>query len=117
MGQHDVFVWLRGCRECGDESFFYPKEIEKGLRSAGLSNGSLEHIRGDCFSLWQSGNGCLEMYDFDLKGMTNWMKAFRVKKIYCRKRINCRKCNKLIPFDAGYNYVCICGEVQNVCKD
>lgn len=84
MGQVEVFEWLRDQRECGDDDFFYPKEIEKGLRSKGLSNGALEHIRGDCFRLWQSGNGCLEMKDFDLKGQTNWMKAFRVKKQYCR---------------------------------
>lgn len=83
MGQAEVFEWLRNKRESGDDSFFYPQEIVKGLKLAGCSNGVIEHTRGDCFALWMSGNGCLEMKDFDDRGMTNWKKAFRVKKSYC----------------------------------
>jgi len=84
MGQFDVFDWLVNRRECGDDSFWDPVDIRKALKVQGFSNGCLEHLRGDCFKLWQGGNGCLEMKDFDVKGMTNWMKRFRVKKEYCR---------------------------------
>lgn len=87
MGQTEVFEWLKKKRISGDESFFYPREIEKGLKELGFSNGTLCNIRGDCFRLWQGGNGCLELYDYDTTGSTNWMKGFRVKKKYCRSMI------------------------------
>lgn len=86
MGQREVFDWLRNKRESGDDRYFLPKEIEMGLKAQGFSNGICEHLRGDCFRLWQRGNGCLEMYDFDTKGRTNWLKAFRVKAEYCRNK-------------------------------
>lgn len=82
MSQSDVFDWLKHKRSCGDLSYFLPKQIERGLRDQGLSNGALVNVRGDCFRLWQQGNGCLEMFDQDGKGMTNWMKSFRIKKEY-----------------------------------
>jgi hypothetical protein len=82
MSQDDVFQWLKDRRSSGDHSWFLPPEIRQGLKDKGLTNGALEHIRGDCFKLWMSGNGCLEMKDFDRKGITNWSKAFRIKKIY-----------------------------------
>jgi hypothetical protein len=84
MGQVEVFEYLVNKRSAGDHSYFLPKEIEKGLRDQGLTNGALCNIRGDCFKLWQQGNGCLEMFDADHKGITNWLKGFRVKKVYCR---------------------------------
>jgi hypothetical protein len=84
MGQNEVFEWLRDQREIGNDQYFLPKEISIGLKSKGFSNGVLNNIRGDCFCLWQCGNGCLEMYDYDLKGRTNWLKGFRIKKDYVR---------------------------------
>lgn len=84
MGQVEVYNWLKKMRCSGDESFFYPKEIMKGLKLEGFGDGVVYQTRGDCFRLWQSGNGCLEMHDYDLKGSTNWLKAFRIKKKYCK---------------------------------
>lgn len=84
MSQSDVFDWLVNKRSSGDDSYFLPKDIEKGLRDQGLTNGALCNIRGDCFKLWQQGNGCLEMFDRDHKGITNWLKCFRVKKKYVK---------------------------------
>lgn len=84
MSQSDVFNWLLMMRLSGDDSYFLPKEIMKGLKDQGLSNGALSGVRGDCFRLYQGGNGCLEMFDRDYKGMTNWLKCFRVKKMYCQ---------------------------------
>jgi hypothetical protein len=84
MSQSDVLDWLVNRRLSGDDSYFLPKEITKGLKDNGLTNGALCGVRGDCFRLWQQGNGCLEMFDQDRKGMTNWLKCFRVKKEYCK---------------------------------
>ena len=84
MGQDQVFQWLKDQREMGIDEYFDPVEITKGLKNQGLSNGQLHGIRGDCFKLWMQGNGCIEMKDFDRKGITNWMKRFRIKKQYCR---------------------------------
>jgi hypothetical protein len=83
MGQYIVFEWLKNRRESGDDSFFLPKDIEKALKSQGLINNN-SRIRGECFKLWLQGNGCLEMEDQDKKGLTNWLKAFRIKKEYCK---------------------------------
>lgn len=83
MGQNDVLDWLRNKRELNFDNYYLPKEIAKGLKELGLSNGALWNTRGDCFRLWQQGNGCLEMFDFDKKGITNQLKAFRLKKEYC----------------------------------
>lgn len=84
MSQSDVFDWLVNRRSSGDDSYFLPKEIMKGLKDQGLTNGALSGVRGDCFRLYQQGKGCLEMFDQDHKGITNWLKCFRVKKEYCR---------------------------------
>ena len=84
MGQREVFEWLKMMRLTGDERFFLPKEIEKGLRISGETNGCLCNIRGDCFRLYMNGKGCIELKDFDTKGMTNWMKAFRIKEEYVK---------------------------------
>jgi len=83
MSQSDVFQWLLNKRESGDLSYFLPKEIERGLRDQGLGSRN-DRVRGDCFRLWQHGNGCLEMFDQDQKGIDNWHKAFRVRGEYCR---------------------------------
>lgn len=88
MSQHDVFDWLVNRRSMGDDSYFLPKEIEKDLIKQGVVRGGNGVVRGDCFRLWQQGNGCLEMKDFDLKNRTNWLKCFRVKKKYCRVMSN-----------------------------
>lgn len=93
MGQSEVFDWLVNKRSAGDQSYFLPKEIAKGLKDQGFSDGVTEHLRGDCFRLWQQGNGCLELKDFDRKGITNWLKAFRIKKEYIRVRTNGKKDN------------------------
>jgi hypothetical protein len=82
MGQIEVFEWLKKMRRCGDNNYFFPKDITKGLKNQGLTNGCLCNVRGDCFRLYQGGNGCIEMKDFDKKGITNWKKAFRVKEVY-----------------------------------
>ena len=84
MSQSDVFDWLVNRRSSGDDSYFLPKEIEKELIKQGKVRGGTGATRGDCFRLWQNGNGCLEMKDYDLKNRTNWLRAFRVKKKYVK---------------------------------
>ena len=78
MGQWDVYEWLKNQFESGNLKWFTPREVEKGLKDAGFSEGYLKFIRTDLIKLAVS--KIIEYKDLDKTGLSNYKKVFRFKK-------------------------------------
>ena len=78
MGQFEVYMWLKTQKEIGNDKYFTTKEIEKGLKDNGATNGMLKGIRVDCIKLVV--NKDIIMLDLDKTGFNNYNKVFKYGK-------------------------------------
>lgn len=79
MGQWDVYEWLKYQYEMGKRCWFTPKEIEKGLKDKGFTQGYLVMIRTDLIKLATA--NCIDYKDLDKTGLSNYNKVFRFKEV------------------------------------
>jgi hypothetical protein len=76
MGQIEVYNYLKKMRLTGDHKYFSVREVEKGLKQQGYSNGVLDTVRGSLIKL--------EYWGYVETIMTgeirNWKRLFRIKE-------------------------------------
>lgn len=77
MGQIDVLLWLVNERKIGQDKHYSIKEIQRGLRERGLTNGQLQGVGADLYRLCASG-----YVEFKGQGLWRHKKLFRVKEKY-----------------------------------
>lgn len=76
MGQAEVITWLNNQRIKGIHKYFSVREIERGLREMGCSNGQLKKVGENCLKLNMF--GILE-YKGIMLGCFKHRKLFRIK--------------------------------------
>lgn len=92
MGQIEVYEFLKAQRSCGNHQFWTIKEVVKALKEQGMSNGSLEGVKGDLVKLE------LAHYLDGLVQRNGWNRAWRIKLKYVNKeskRVNVDKGDKV----------------------
>lgn len=76
MGQVDVYLFLKKCRQLGDNSFYSVKQVEEALRNLGFTNGVLQGVRGDLTKLTVMGY----LDTQNARGLSEWPGRFRLKR-------------------------------------
>lgn len=79
MGQHDVFKWLVNERIKGNHKYKTIKEVQKGLKDQGATNGTIKGVGSDLWKL----TAC-NFLEFRGKGLWDHKKLFRVKGEYVK---------------------------------
>jgi hypothetical protein len=83
MGQIEVYNYLKKVRLCGNSEYLTIREIEKGLKEEGYTNGVISSVRGSLIKLeyW----GYVEtMMTGDTR---NWRRLFRIKEKELRENV------------------------------
>lgn len=76
MGQTDCLEWLKTEYKINADKWFSVKDVQKGLKEKGLTNGSIVKVHKDMVNLWRW--GFVEMISASIYDQH---KKFRYKKL------------------------------------
>ena len=80
MGQIEVYEWLKKQRMTGDDRYWRPKEIERGMHDAGYDQCRRSSLMRNCNMLYQYG-----YLEIKMTGkFSDWQRMFRVKSQYLK---------------------------------
>ena len=86
MGQIEVYEWLKERQEMNDFRYFTAKDVMKGLKDKGISNGALIGVTHDLNQLWRFGTVEVTGYD-EKRPFMNFTRKYRLKPLSASKKL------------------------------